>query len=194
MLSFLSQYWSDLLLSIVGLSAIMVYYIQKRDACLVAGTLIVGQITLIEKSIISLKEDPQLGGISVFYSKPIIKDNMWEKYKHLFVKTLTSSEYEYVQKFFDHAEQLERARADIVLTITTAWKDKSNAENNVIAQMIRDGVSDKEITSFAQKFASFETNFTPNVTINHLTMGLQNYYPLTGTSAYSKIQKNSYTR
>ena len=80
---------------------------------------------LMEKNISLLKENNQLGNVAVYHSKPIIKENMWEQYKHLFAKRLTGAEYEAVQQFFDHAEQLERARSDIISTIMNRRKDMS---------------------------------------------------------------------
>ena len=126
---FIVEHWVDLLLCVVGLSTLAVYFFRKRDELYSAGTLITGQIMLVEKCVAVLKDDYQLGNIAVYHSKPVIKENMWERYKHLFVKKLTAAEYEMVQQFFDHAEQLERARTDIVSTITNGWKDKSTVEH-----------------------------------------------------------------
>lgn len=80
--------WSDLLLIAVGLSAFGVYYWQKRDEKRSAATLIKGQIDLIEERIYALKSDHQLGNISIYHSKAILQENLWEKYKHLFIKRL----------------------------------------------------------------------------------------------------------
>lgn len=99
--------WSDLLLIAVGLSAFGVYYWQKRDEKRSAATLIKGQIDLIEERIYALKSDHQLGNISIYHSKAILQENLWEKYKHLFIKRLQKSDAELIQKFYDSAEQIE---------------------------------------------------------------------------------------
>ena len=194
MLEFIIEYWLDLLLCIVGLSALAVYYFQKRDELYSAGTLITGQIMLVEKCVATLKEDHQLGNIAVYHSKPIIKENMWEQYKHLFAKRLTTPEYEMLQLFFDHAEQLERARMDIISTITNGWRDKSTVEHEEVAKMIQNGATQESIDSFRNTFRPLDLVFTPHVAIDSLTKSLANFSALTGTTAYSKIQKRSYNK
>ena len=194
MFDFLFEHWVDLLLIVVGLSALVVYWFQKHDAFYSAGTLIIGQIMLIEKNITALKETHLLNNVVIYHSKPIIRENMWEKYKHLFVKKLNQSEYEMVQQFFDHTEQLERARLDIVSTITNGWRDKSSVEHNVVAHMIREEANPQEIEGFRGNFRPKDLVFTPDVTINALMKGLETFSKLTGTTAYSKIHKRSYDK
>lgn len=197
MISFLINNWKyiiDILLVIAGLSAFVIYYAQKKAELYTAGTLIIGQIVLVEKNVSVLKDDHQLNNVAVYNAKPIIQDNMWEKYKHLFAKRLTGSEYEMVQQFFDHAEQLERARLDIVSTVINGWRDKSSVEHQEVAKMILVGKSEEDIEWFRGNFRPRELVFTPDVTIKALTKSLDNFSRLTGTTAYSKIQKCSYSK
>lgn len=194
MLDFLKQNWSDLLVSFVGLSAIFVYFLQKHDYKCTGGTLIISQIQSVEKNVLALKEDPQLSNISVFYSNPIIKENMWEKYKHIFAKKLSTSEYNSVQTFFDQAEQIERSRCDIIGTITTAWSDKSLVKHEIIAKMDYEKKPEEEVDDFCKKFEPRDLVFQPNLAIQTLVKRLENFDKLTGSSAYSKIQKSSYNK
>ena len=194
MFDFIVDNWSDLLLSFVGLSALFVYFMQKRDEVRSAATLILGQIDSIERSVAALKDDYQLGNVAVYHSKPIIRGNTWEQYKHLFAKGLSRSEYDMVQHFFDHTEQLERARLDIISTITTGWKDKSSTEHKVVADMIVHQTPDTEFLAFQSQFRPLELVFTPDIVINSLTKSLSNFAPLSGTTAYQKIHKHSYSK
>ena len=68
---FIRDNWSDLLLAIVGLSALIVYYFQNRDVKCSAATLIVGQIKSIEQNISALKSEHQLNNIAVYNSKAV---------------------------------------------------------------------------------------------------------------------------
>lgn len=196
MLEFLRYNWSDLLVSIVGLSAFAIYFIQKRDKVRSAATLILGQINSIEECVSELREDHQLGNISIYHSKVILRDNLWEQYKHLFVKRLSTPEYEIIQRFFENAEQLERAREDIINTITTAWKEKSVVLHQVIGGMVasNEAVSHEEIQKFQVPFGALDIVFTPDVAIQALTKNLNNFNFLTGTTAYEKIRKKSYNK
>ena len=184
----------DIALVIVGLSALIVYHVQKKAELYSAGTLIIGQIGLVEKNISVLKNEQQLNHIAVYNINPIIKENMWEKYKHLFAKRLTGAEYEMVQCFFDYAEKLERARLDIVRTITNGWRDKSSVEHKIIADMICEKKPIGDMENFRIQFRPMELVFTPDVIINSLVQSLNNFSALTGTTAYSKIQRKSYSK
>ena len=198
MINFIQNNWLDLLLVLVGLSAIAVYYFQRHDKLRSAATLIVCQIDSIDKSVSSLKSDFQLGNVSVFHSKKILEENMWEEYKHLFVKRLSRPNYNLVQEFFDNAEQLERARTDIINLIVNSWTNKSITEHQVIADYIKTSPTDVEargkIDYFENIFRPLDIVYIPHIAINSLTKNLSDFRSLIGTSAYEDIQKYSYSK
>lgn len=195
-LTFLQGNWLDILLVFVGLSAFITYFWQKRDSKRAAATLLKSQIDAIEKAVVSLKGDHQLGNLSVYNSVKIMNENLWEKYKHMFVKKLSQSEIEIIQRFFDSAEQLERTRMEIIDTMINAWKDKSTVEHQCVGSLITSHCSnlDEEINRFRSTYRPLDLCFTPDITIQALTKNLSNFVGLTGTTAYSKIQKYSYTK
>ena len=78
----------DLLLVIGGLSAFILYFLQKNAEKKMAATLILGQVDSIDKQLSTLQGEVAINDIMLFQIKPILKENMWEKYKHLFVKEL----------------------------------------------------------------------------------------------------------
>lgn len=194
--------WNDLLLIGVGLSAFIIYFMQKNAEKKVAATLILGQIDAIDKTILALKNDGELGNVSIYKTNPILRENMWEKYKHLFVKNLSSSEYELLQKYYERAEQLERTRNNIINTMYSAWSDKSSVEHQIIGNIIHANYLNKksiedtnaEISSFQETFRKLDIVFTPDITINTLLNNLNNFNLLSGTTAYQKIQKKSYIK
>ncbi len=128
--------WSDILIMIGGFSAIVVYFGEKRYKIRSAATVVVGQIRDIEDIIKDLKKNFQLNNVIVYNSKDIIKENMWEKHKHIFVKKLSNDEFNMVQNFFDEAEKLERERMAIVKALNVAWEAKSHEEWKVISEFI----------------------------------------------------------
>ena len=136
MLDYIANNWLDLLLTLVGLSAFAVYYIEKYDKKRTAATLVINQIDEIDEQLSALKHEPQLNGQVIYNAKTVIDQNVWEQYKHLFAKTLDKSEYELIQKFFDNAERVERVRLELVDMIVTAWHDKSAVTHETISNMI----------------------------------------------------------
>lgn len=199
MLEFIMKNWSDLLLTLVGLSAFAVYYVEKHDRMRTAATLVISQIDEIDEQISTLKHEPQLNEIIIYNAKTILTQNIWEQYKHLFTKVLDTSEYNRVQTYYDNAERVERVRGEIVDMIETAWHDKSSVISQTIAELIgkyKDNPEklDQEITIFKEYFRKVNTGFTADVSIQSLIVGLNNYYPLNGTTAYKKLKKYSFNK
>lgn len=199
-MSFISENWLNILLVIVGLSAFGVYFAQKRDQRKSAATLLKSQIDAIEKSVAILRNDHDLGNISVYQLNVLINENMWEKYRHLFVKRMTRSETDTIQEFYDNAERIERARKDIVQTVYNAWEHKSLIEHIHSGLYVNDAVGSnpaqalEKIAGFRTTFDPLETAFTPQVLIQTLTNNMLFFRNLSGSTAYQKLEKWSYDK
>lgn len=198
MLEFLSNNWSDLLLAAVGLSALIVYIWQRNDQRSVAATLVKEQIDTIERNVSILKNDANLGSISIYHSKCILIENHWEHQKHLLVKKLSRSELETIQRFFDNATQIENARIDFIKIINNDWASKSQAGCQIIANMVMENKNDDDLnrtyTQFMQRYCALSPEFLPGVITVALTKNLQNFDFISGTTAYAKVQKLSYEK
>ena len=200
MWDFIVANWLNILLVIVGLSAFGVYYAQRRDQKRSAATLLKGQIDSVEKSVTALQNDNSLGNVSIYKTNPIIRENVWEKYRHLFARKLTRSEMDIVQEFFDNAEQIERARQDINKIIENAWEHKSLVGNLKFADYINDSlgkVSDQpltKITQFRESFDPLSTEFTPQIIVDVIAKNMMFFRNLSGTTAYKKIEKLAYDK
>lgn len=218
-LDFVLENLFDILLVIGGLSAFVIYFWQQHNEKRTAATLLIEQIDLVEKNIAALKNEPQLGNIPVYRSNAIIRNNLWEVYKHLLVKKLSPSEMDLVQAFFNNAEQIERAREDIIQTIQNAWLHKSFVEHSIAGSFLQKKL-DSDIPNiswgyqqmganritvdfsaeqqkslvFASVYRPMDLVFTPDVAIETLTKQLSVSNKLSGTTAYEKIQKLSYRR
>ncbi len=190
--------WSNLLLVGVGLSAFGVYYWKKRDEEHTAATLVKGQIDTIEKCLTLLKSDYQLNNFSLYHSKIIIKDNLWDKYKHLLIRRLSQSEADVIQRFFDGAEQVERARSDTIKLMSFCWECKAKVEIEVVGDYIKTNPVmnqvDPHIRSFLESFNPYDIGYVPNIITNALVKQLNDVDMLSGTTAYEKIQRKSYDR
>lgn len=198
MIAFVTSNILNILLVLVGLSAFGVYFWQKHDQVRVAATLVKGEIDSIEKSIAVLKNDNQLGNISVYHSKTIIGENLWSKYKHLLIKYLSKSEYETIECFFDNAERIEHARVDIVNSMNNAWAHASFVEHYTAGLFAQNSTDQQQlliqIEDFRQKYRPLDIVFTPQVAINALVKHLGNFNVLSGTTGYRKIERLSYDK
>ena len=189
----------DIALVAVGASALITYFLQKKNEYRAAATLIIGQVDCIEEQISELKHKPQLNNDAMYYVKSILQENMWERYKHLFVNKLSAPEYQLIQSFFDNTGTLARVRAEIVDLIITAWHDKSAVSHKIIADLLKEKAQsgnpvEQKIETFKKDFSECDTSFTPNISIASLMVSLNNYYPLSGTTAYQKLKKISFSK
>lgn len=192
--------WSNLLLVCVGLSAFVVYYWQKQDEKRTAATLVKGQIDLIEERIHLLKSDHQLGYISIYHSKVILQENLWEKYKHLFIKTLQKKDAEIIQKFFDIAEKLEYSRKSIVKLLELAQEQKASVEIKIIGTIMKENLANFpnmeqaaiQIRNFQNTYIPFNMGYVPDIVKDSFVKHLNDIDMLSGTTAYQKIQQWSY--
>lgn len=204
--AFLEENWLNLLLVLVGLSAFVTYFWQKRDSKRAAATLLKSQIDSVEKSILQLKNDHDLGNQSVYNSGKILSENLWEKYKHLFVKELSQSEIDLIQRFFDNAEQIERTRADITKSMMLSWEQHGAMQHNLACNLIEKNIlsgnlelSDTKArpegwNDFEKRLDRVDFGYTPDLVIKFLIKALDNFVNLTGTTAYEKIRKLSFER
>ena len=197
MINFIIENLLSILLVVVGLSAFGVYFWQKHDDLRTAATLLRSQIISIEKSITLLKEDRNIGNPAVYFARKILHENLWEKYRHLFVKKLSVSEADIVQRFFDNAEQIERARLDILSTMTTSWVHQSLIQHEYALNKLidsTDGIDKETIKRFGRKTEGLSLAYTPDMAIDLLMNALDNFILLSGTTAYQKIQKYSFDK
>ncbi|MFR7987754.1 MAG: hypothetical protein ACLU41_05645 [Anaerotignum lactatifermentans] len=196
-ITFVNQ-WANVFLILVGCSALIVFFFEKRDKARIAATLVKGEIDTIEKNISILKDDHQLGNISVYHSKQIIGENQWGNYKHILVKYLSKSELESIDRFFDNAEQIERARTDIIHSLNNAWEHASLVEHYVVGLYVKDNLDNNELIQkiqlFVNQYEPLDIVFTPKISISALMKYLDNFSMLSGTTGYHKIQKMSYEK
>lgn len=189
----------NIILAFVGSSAFVIYLCQKHYQLRVAATLIKGEIDTIEKRILILKNDSQISNVSVYHSQKIIGENSWNKYKHLLVKCLSKTEIEKIERFFDNAEQVERARVDICNSMNNAWTHASLVERYIIGDLaaneqINAQELQNKIDDFRHRHTPLDIVFTPQIAINALMKYLNNFEMLSGTTGYKKIEKISYEK
>ena len=102
------------LLLVTGFFAIIIYWLQERKKKIEAASLIVAQINEIQdsaKEIASYISNGQLNDIAFYEMLPIISDNMWEKYKHYFVKKMDARSYSTINEFYNYAQEMQEQQS-----------------------------------------------------------------------------------
>lgn len=191
----------DILLVIVGASAFITYYLQKRNEKRAAATLILDQIDSIEQVVQSLKEEYHhnnrvLNDHAVYLSKEVAYSGAWDKYQYLMVKMLSQSELDLVQAFFVSSYQIEKARADIVYSFKLGWKYKTLARSLIVAKFMdptyKEAIEEKKkLVKQYLDDAEVSHQFNPKIAYDVLYAELNNFQMLSGTTAYEKLYKMS---
>ena len=102
--------WVNVLLIVVGGSAIVLYVVQERKRKTEAASLLVLQIDeLIDRirEISTYITDGQLNATAFYESLPLFEENYWNKYKHLFVKNMDAAEYSTLNTFYNYASEIQ---------------------------------------------------------------------------------------
>lgn len=204
-LSWIWENFFDIALIIVGASAFVTYLLQVRNERRTAAALIIEQINSIEKIIDDLKDtylhnNNTLSDDAVYLSREIIFDGAWATYKHLMIKQLSNSEFELLQKFFNSAYQIEKTKSDILFCFKLGWEHKSMVHQFINGKFHDPTFSlpntytgmEKGSDELIQLFIAANqstTAFNPNIAYRGLYAELNNYSPISGTTAYNKLLK-----
>lgn len=192
---FLMQ-WSDLLLILVGASALVIYILQRRNQIKSAATLLKSQIDTIEAIVKEFKNKEILTYDEIYKSKIILSKNYWEESKHLLVKKLGVDGVNLLEEFYHQAEQIEKSRAAICHELVSAWehKDLIIQENYFRYFECTDGEERIKIKDNIKNFKENTDIFDPNLPSIILMKNLNYFRFLSGTTAYDKLSKISYYR
>lgn len=107
-IDFLKTNWSnicDLLLIIVGLSAVWIYKAQERNKIEDAAALIVLQIDELQNRVQEIQSyitDKGLNEGAFYESLPLLDINYWNKYKHMFIRKIDNKCYNAFNKFYQY--------------------------------------------------------------------------------------------
>ncbi len=216
MLNFFAENWVNLLLVIVTGSALIVYILQERKKVSDAASLIKMQIDEIQNGIAEIDSyiiNGQLNSTAFYESQPLIKEDYWSKYKHYFVKKMSSKDFATISKLFNYASEIQEQQIlmktlqnnyfyftqQSINTVETAeiirQMDNSNAINLISSykeQVLKQITKEFDEETVQKISTSFEIVFSSNFTIpNNLLENKQKVYSLINQNyltAYCPLQ------
>lgn len=110
MLEFLGENWVNLLLIIVGTFALVVYMLEERKKISEAASLIKLQIDEIREGISEIRSyivNGQLNETAFYESQLLFTENYWNKYKHYFVKKMTTKDFTTISRLYEYASEIQ---------------------------------------------------------------------------------------
>lgn len=108
-ISFWCENWSNVLLILVGFTALATYYFQERKKKIEAAALIIQQIDELQENIRAIQSyivDGKLNETAFYESIPILENNYWSQYKHYFITDIDAHSYRIISKIFDYATEI----------------------------------------------------------------------------------------
>ena len=109
-MEFLQRNWVDIAMIIVGSLALVVYILQVRSRKTEAALLIVQQLSEIQNDVISMSScivDHKLNEGAFYEMLPLIGENYWSKYKHLFVRDMDTQSISLFDKHYKYVGVLQ---------------------------------------------------------------------------------------
>jgi hypothetical protein len=181
------QLLMNLVTPLVGLVAIYVYKVSKKDEKKSASAIITMDIRHAEQVVLSIKERNVIDR----HVKAILQENNWEKYKHLFVNDISSDDFVSFNRFFDSCVEIADARKRMKDVFYTSV----NAKATLMQQKIFD-ISNLD-TPEGQKerekimhFINVETSdFNPLDPVYIVRQNIDLMGNLTNTIAFQKLKK-----
>ena len=178
---------------VVGLSAFIIYRLNKMDEKSRAATILMMEIRGVEGALKKLLET--ISSRKFYSSTPIIKENSWEKYKFIFIKCLDQDEYGLISEFYSNACRIEEERLILIKQIIASFEVKGKAMHESFIHVAKENadISDAEFLTITNKIAKKAGMNTPGYQSTEpqilMISLLKNIKYVTTSTACLKIKK-----
>ena len=178
---------SSTLTPLIGLVALLVYWLSKRHEKKSAAAIIVMDIRNAEQVVQSIK-DRNLIDRSM---KAILYENNWAKYKHLFANNLSYDDFLLLNKFFDSCEEISDARRRMKdIFYASANRKASLMQEKIFAiPNILSEEGQKERNNVVNWINNETIEFTPLDPIQRVRQNVDLMGTLTNTMVFQKLKK-----
>ena len=201
------------LLFFTGFFAIIIYWLQERKKKIEAASLIISQINEIQdsaKEIASYISNDQLNETAFYEMLPIINENLWEKYKHYFVKKMDARSYSAINEFYNYALGMQEQQSLMKNMQKNFFVLTQNVVSNIESQyisnyLLQEGYTANTSIPYFHKKKSDLTNLLNNnllicYTPAQIRLSLQkmlskySLLEITGSNGYRMLQKIANTK
>lgn len=171
---------------LVGLVALAVYLLTKRNEKRNAAAIIVMDIRHAELVVMSILEKQVIDRSM----KEILVDNNWAKYKHLFVSNFSNDDFAAFNRFFAACVDIADARRRMIEVFYTSLNAKATKSQELIFA-IDDLSSDEGKAKRDKIIEQINTEsyvFDPNEPKERILLSLQLIGRLSNTIAFEKLK------
>lgn len=202
---FFSKNWSNLLLALVGLSAVWIYKTQEKEKIKDAAAIIVLQIDELQKRIREIQSYITNKGLnlSAFYeSLPLMDINYWNKYKHIFIRKIDNKSYDNFNKFYQYVSCIQEQQELMRNLQKNYFFVKQNAISNVefsfiietLKEVDNSIISPEQLQNLMSSFPKSDDNSNNEQTIYNMILQLQQRNPNIDMERFWGIYQNKRER
>lgn len=183
------EFWSSLVTFLVGLVALVVYWLTKRAEKRNAATIVVMDIRHAEQVVLSILEK----GVVDRTIKNILSENNWAKYKHLFASDFSLDDFSAFNRFFEACAEISDARRRMVEIFYVSLNEKSAIMQQKLFSADICSAADK-VTERAKVIDAVNQEqyvFDPEEPKVRILQSLQLMGRLSNTVAFEKLKKQA---
>lgn len=168
MIKFLADNWVNILLVLVGTSALVIYKLQERRKKIDAASLIILQIDEMQERLREISTyivDEQLNATAFYESLPLMEENYWGKYKHYFVRSMDAASYASLNQLYNYVSGIQEQQLLMKNLQKNSFILTQTLLMNMEAQLIGVGLGNSYGSVSPARIAStMENMIPPNVT------------------------------
>lgn len=185
------EYLNSIVTFIVGLVALVVYWLKKRSDKRNAATIVIMDIRHAEQVVLSILEK----GVVDTFVKNILVENNWEKYKHLFAGNFSQDDFSAFNRFFGACLEISEARERMLEVFNAGLCAKAEISQRLLLETdFADTPEGKENRErIIKKICSETWNFDPDDPKTRIFKSLQLMGRLSNTVAFEKLKRISGT-
>lgn len=160
--------WVNILLVLVGTSALVIYKLQERRKKIDAASLIILQIDEMQERLREISTyivDEQLNATAFYESLPLMEENYWGKYKHYFVRSMDATSYASLNQLYNYVSGIQEQQLLMKNLQKNSFILTQTLLMNMEAQLIGVGLGNSYGSVSPARIAStMENMIPPNVT------------------------------
>jgi hypothetical protein len=183
------EIFNSIVTFIVGLVAFIVYRLQKSDEKKNAATIIVMDIRHAEQVVLTILEQ---GGANI-WTKNVLTENNWSKYKHLFVADLSYDDVTAFNRFFDSCIAISDAQIRMREIFDATLKAKASLLQEKIFSIedLKSEEGQRKKQACIEEINHESYIFEPNEPQQRILQSLRLMGRLTNTNAFEKLKQRA---
>lgn len=182
-----SQFLNAAVTFLVGITAFVVYLVQKHHEAQNAARIIIADVRHAEQVVVAILERGQID----IWSKDLLRENNWAKYKHLLARFLSSDDLVAFNRFFLAAAQMSDALQRMREVHYAALDEKARITQQELTKVIwvDDADYSKKVNEIMNRINRSDPMFQPDEPRSRYFVNLQQMGRLSTTYGFSAMKK-----